>query len=619
MKKLYIIALTALTSTLLFSSCKKVLDKPDPQNLQASQIYSDSVVAKFGLDYIYTQNLPSWFGNGSVSYIGSLGPSNLTEEGGSSNAVMQGTVTSELVGDIGTTNSNATNYGKLRTINQFLQDVDAGSLSAGLKSRYKAQALFWRAFRYFELVKIYGGVPLVLTPLDAVGSTALSADYLPRSTTSQTFARIIADLDTAISHLPARWPQQADYGRITRGAAQAYLGRVLLTYASPQFNPTNDVTRWQAAYDASTAAIATLSANGWGLYPKEDVTMWTLDGASASGVPNNSEAVLVTEYNTSTDALVGTAPNSYTNQTIPSYLGTGGGSNQPTWDMAQAFPMLDGKAPGTSTKYVYNQQTFFDNRDPRFNQTIAYNGCNWPVVGNSSYRLWTYIYYSNAAGTATKSTEISASNTGFYLRKAIDPNITVSNLAFSGTDWQEIRYAEVLLNQAEAAVEIGHIGSAQEGYANLIAIRKRAGIEAGTDGLYGLSAGMTHDQLITALMFERQIEFAYEGKRYWDLRRRKLLETTLNGKKRQGLTITLKNTGLGTDYILGTRDASAGTTAGLDALYTTSFTLTVKNLDASAINIQPADYFFGIPLTALQNNPSLIQNNTWGGAFDPLK
>jgi hypothetical protein len=600
------------------SSCKKVLQKDDPQNLQASQIYSDSTVAKFTLDYIYTQNLPAWFGNGSVSYIATQGPSNLTEEAQSSNAVTGGTVTTDAVGDIGTSNSSSTNYGKIRNINQFLQDVDAGTIATGTKNRFKAQAYFWRAFRYFELVKLYGGVPLVLTPLNAVGQDALSQDFLPRATTTQTFAQIHADLDSAIKYLPAKWPQKADYGRVTRGAAQAYLGRVLLTYASPQFNVANDVSRWQAAYDASTAAIATLSANGWGLYPKEDVTMWTTEGGNADGSPQNSEAVLVTEYNTATDD-VGTAPNGYTNATLPKYIGTSGGSNQPTWDLVQAFPMLDGKAPGTSTKYVYNQQTFFDNRDPRFNQTIAYNGCLWPTVGNTTYRQWTYFYFTNAAGTTSKSTEATASNTGFYLRKAVDPAITASNLVYSGTDWQEIRYAEVLLNQAEAAAELQRLGSAQEAYTNLIAVRKRAGIEAGTDGMYGLQTGMTHDQMITAIMFERQIEFAFEGKRYWDLRRRKLLESTLNGKKRTGLTITLKNTAANTDYILGTRDASASTAAGLDALYTTSFTLTVKNMDSSPIAFQTADYFFGIPLAAMQNNPSLINNNTWGGTFDPLQ
>ncbi|HVS94517.1 MAG TPA: RagB/SusD family nutrient uptake outer membrane protein [Mucilaginibacter sp.] len=609
MKKLYSIFLAAGVTGLLFSSCKKVLDKQDLQHSTAAQVYNDSTTAVLSLNYLYAANQPGWYGNGSYSFIGSTGPGNLTEENQSDNAVVKGTVTQESVGDIGTTNSNNSNYGRIRNLNQFIVDVNAGTMDKGIKKRFVAQALFWRAFRYFELVKIYGGVPLVLKPLPAVGEAAKQEALLPRSSTSATFGQIVADLDTAINYLPVRW-SASDYGRITKGAAQAYLGRVLLTWASPQFNPGNDQSRWQAAYDASTQAIATLSANGWGLYPKWDYTMWTTEG------PTNPEAVMVTEYNTFSDET-GMSNESYTNSTLPKYIGTSGGSNQPTWDIVQAFPMADGKMPGTSTEYPYDPQTFYKNRDPRFYQTIAYNGCAWPVPGNPNFRLWTYYYYSKANGSATKSTEQSASNTGFYCRKAVDPSISVDNLQYGGTDWQEIRYAEVLLNQAEAATELGHLGQGEEAYTNLIAIRKRAGIEAGTDGLYGLQANMDHDQMISAIMYEREIEFAFEGKRYWDLRRRKLLESTFNGKQRTGLTILLNNNGSATDYIAQTRDAMA--TTSLDSLYHNYFTLSSKPLDKYQLNIQPADYFFGIPTNTLNNDPNIQQNNTWGGSFDPLK
>jgi hypothetical protein len=612
MKKLFIIIIAAsISSSLLFSGCKKALDKQNLINSTAAQVYNDSTTAVLSLNYIYTQNLPAWFGNGSQSEITTLGPTNLTEETRSDNIFVKGTVTQESVGDIGTGNSAANNYGKIRGINQFISDLKAGTIATPVKKRFIAQALFWRAMRYFELVKLYGGVPLVLTPLPVVGAAAKTAAQLPRNTTTETYNQIVADLDTAIASLPPKWPNAADYGRVTKGAAQAYLGRVLLTWASPQFNPSNDQSRWQAAYNASTAAIATLSANGWGLYPKEDVTMWTTE-------VGNPEAVLVTEYNTLTDANT-SASNGYTNGAVPKYLGTGGGSTQPTWDEVEAFPMADGYAPGSSPKYSYSPQTFYDNRDPRFYQTIAYNGCVWPVAGNPNYVLWTYFYNTNKGGTATKSTESTASSTGFYCRKAIDPSLTAANLMYSGTDWQEIRYAEVLLNQAESAAEIGHLAQGQEAYANLIAVRKRAGISANGDGLYGLQANMTHDQMINAIMFERQIEFAYEGKRYWDMRRRKLFETALNGKERQGLTVVLNNTGTSSDYILDTRDAAAASPASLDAFYKANFTVTPKPVDTYPIAYQTADYFFAMPTLTIQNDPKIVQNNTWGGSFDPLQ
>ncbi|QKJ28516.1 RagB/SusD family nutrient uptake outer membrane protein [Mucilaginibacter mali] len=626
MKKLYILMAMALAVPALLSSCKKVLQKDDPQNLSRDAVFNDSTLTKFNLDYIYAQNQPQWFGTGSVSYIKDLGPLNLTEECYSDNAMVKGTLTIESVGDIGTSNSNATNYGKLRYINNFIESVNGGTQPAGTKTRFVGQALFWRAFRYFELVKMYGGVPLVTSALDAVGDDALSKTYLPRATTSDVFKQIVADLNTAAASLPVKWPNSLDQGRITKGIAQAMLSRVLLTYASPQFNSplasmpatatsvvaTTDQTRWQAAYDATNAAIATLSANGFGLFPKWDYTMWTTE--------NNSEAVFVTEYNTDqTDN--GRNSNGYVGGAVPKAVATSGGAYQPTWDMVNAFPMADGKAPGTSTKYPYNTTTppinFYANRDPRFYQTIAYNGCSWPLVGNTANRLWTYFYFSNTAGTASKTTEaVAASTTGFYLRKAIDPTISAANLPYAGTDWQEIRYAELVLNHAEAAAELGKL---TESYADLVAIRKRAGIEAGSDNLYGLTAGMDHDAMINAIMYERQIEFAYEGKRYWDLRRRKLLEVTLNGKRRSAVTIMLKNTGTSTDYILATRDATPTSGTAFDTFYTTNFTITTKQLDTYNIAYQTADYFFGIPTNAIKNNPSLVQTSTWGGTFNPLQ
>ncbi|WP_255486800.1 RagB/SusD family nutrient uptake outer membrane protein [Mucilaginibacter sp. SP1R1] len=600
------ILIIAFASTVLFTSCKKVLLKDDPQNLVASQIYNDTTLVKPAIDYIYTQNLPGWFGN-TGGAIGS--GSSLTEEAYGDNVFVKGSVTIESVEDIGTAASKTGNYGKIRTINTFVKDLSAGSLSQSVKNRYLAQALFFRAFRYFDLVRLYGGVPIILTPLDAIGNDAKNAALLPRNSTTACFKQIISDLDTAIKYLPNKW-SNIDYGRITAGAAAAFKGRVLLTYASPQFNPTNDGTRWQNAYNANVTAVNILTANGYGLNSSYD-NMWFTEGYA------NKEAVMVTAFNTFSDAN-GSYNNNYDNSTRPAYLGTGGGSNQPTWDLVQAYPMLDGKAPGTSTKYSYDVQTFYKNRDPRFNKTIAYNGCNWPILGNASYRLWTYYYYSaKNSSSSVKSTESTASSTGFYLRKAIDPNITAANLPTSGTDWMEIRYAEVLLNLAESAAEVGNLGVGQEAYANLIAVRKRAGIEAGDDGLYGLTAGMSHDQMITAIMYERQIEFAFEGKRYWDLRRRKLLESTLNGKKRTGLTVLLNNDQSGSDYLLLTRDASAN--SSLDNLYSTSFTVTPKVLDTYSINVQSADYFFGLPTAAIQNNPNLQQTNTWGGSFDPLQ
>src|ERR1035437_9334946 len=167
--KIFKIILAVFITSFLFTNCKKVLDKENLGSTNAAAIFSDSTLVKLNADYLYTQNLPGWFGNTG----GAIGNgSNLTEEQYSDNAFVKGTVTIETVGDIGTALVKTNNYGKIRNINTFIRDVNAGSLAQGVKNRFNAQALFFRAFRYFDLVKLYGGVPLVLTPLDGVGDTA---------------------------------------------------------------------------------------------------------------------------------------------------------------------------------------------------------------------------------------------------------------------------------------------------------------------------------------------------------------------------------------------------------------------------------------------------------------
>ena len=616
----------AAASLLVLAACNKVLDKQDLSKLRPDLVFNDSNLVQLNMDNIYDNNLPTWGGQNTNSVLSGVQPQ-LSEESYSNgtNIFFEGTVSlgTNEPKDFGTTNNTNTtqpntNWGKIRQLNTFIQSMDASPLPDYTKRKFIAQAKFFRAFRYWDMVRIYGGVPLVLEPLNGVGEEARDAALLPRNKTSECFNQIVADLDYAIANLPGMWTAAGTWARITSGAAAALKGRALLYYASPQFNPGDLTSRWQAAYDANLQAKQILDANGFGLnasYQK----LWFTE-------INNPEAVMVTGYNNSAGDQT-KKNNSWDNSTRPKYLGTSGGSNQPSWEIVKAYPMKDGKMPNDpSGKYAYSDQLFYKNRDPRFDATIAYNGCVWPINGNASYRLWTYFE------TSSKSTEQSASSTGFYCRKAISEGTFPNNdPQYNGTDWIEIRYAEVLLNLAESAAGIGKLGTGDEGYAGIIAVRKRAGIEAGADNLYGLTAGMSRDALFKAILDERKIEFAFEGKRFWDLRRWKLFESTLNGWKRNKIKVTLKTgTGIPTAAELSNpaspkfRDVQ-----NLDSMYTNWFTVTVNNnplttnstttLDTKPINWQPTYYFFPIPLAAITNNPNLKQNNNWGGDFDPLQ
>lgn len=578
------------TILLLAAACNKVLDKRDLGSLQGDLIYSDSLLARSYLDYLYDQSLPGWGGTWGTS-------SNLSDESFGESKYFQGSLQISDVGDFGTKLDNNNNWGKIRQLNLFLQEIEKGSLTPTWKAVLKGQAYFLRAWRYFELVKLYGGVPIILEPQGAVGDQAKEDAYVPRNKTSECIAQIVKDLDAAQAALPGKWAAGADWGRVTSGAAAALKGRVLLYWASPNFNPSNLADRWQAAYDACKAAKALLSSNGYGLHESFS-DMWFDE-------VNNPEAVFVTGYNDDSGDQT-KKNNGYDNSTRPGINGTGGGSNQPSELLLNAFPMKDGKKiDEASETYPYDTILFYKNRDPRFDATIAYNGVVWPLNGIANYRLWTYT----VNGKSTENGKVSS--TGLYCRKAINPSVATGDAQYVGTDWMEIRYAEVLLNLAEAAAAIGRPA---EAYEELKAIRQRAGIDD-LDGNYGLKPGMTGTELINAILDERLYEFAFEGKRFWDLRRWKLFETKLNGKRRTGLIL-----GLNTDLISGDDFKAQRDTMDLDRATKTYLNdaRLHKIMDTKyAINWKPEYYIFPIPQQAIDNNPLLIQNAGWaGGNFD---
>ena len=190
----------------------------------------------------------------------------------------------------------------------------------------------------------------------------------------------------------------------------------------------------------------------------------------------------------------------------------------------------------------------------------------------------------------------------------LDRNITRTTVEDGQVDWIEIRYAEVLMNMAEAANEIENTS---EALTVLYQIRARAGIEPGAGGKYGITAATVPD-IRKAIMDERLVEFAFEGQRFWDLRRWRIYASTFNSFKDK--------------YFHGLRFEWNGTAAnrptGLTDINTIwdQFTVT-ENQDYRQIVMLDEDKysFFGIPKSILDRNSKIEQNNTWGGNFDPLQ
>jgi starch-binding outer membrane protein, SusD/RagB family len=552
----------AVLAGLTLGACQNVLELKDLEAVNEADVWRDASLAQAYVDRIYADNLPGW----------STGDAPMSDESPGATNFMYGQLTESSV--------NYWPYSQIRRMNILLTAIDSGTLNPSLVKRLKAEAMFFRAYRYFELVRRYGGVPLLLRPQQ------LEEDLLvERATTAQVMTQIIADLNGAIADLPTVTATSgSNDGHVHKGTAMALKGRVLLFYASPQFNRNNDAARWQDAYNANLEAKNFLTAQGFRLHASFE-RLWFEE--------MNPEAIFVRRYS---------YPSSIHNwaasvRPLDESQGTTGG-NRPTLEMVNAFPMRDGR-PITGHPQ-YDTLSIWKNRDPRFYATIAYNGATWELSRKSGRRQWTYV-----GGESNNPTP-----TGFYSRKAVNPAEDAFE-AFNGkTAWIEIRYAEVLLNLAEAA---NAVGKTQEAYDQVIALRRRAGVDAGANNLYGLTAGMSRGAMQDAIMLERRIELAYENKRYWDLRRNMLFESQLNGTRRRGLRITLRVPAAQWNAI---RD-----TVNLEARYREFFTHAVINLDTQqAINWRSNYYFYAIPPEHLQLNSKLLQTTGWaGGAFDPLK
>ena len=194
-------------------------------------------------------------------------------------------------------------------------------------------------------------------------------------------------------------------------------------------------------------------------------------------------------------------------------------------------------------------------------------------------------------------------------------------------DWVEMRFAEVVMNLAECANETGRMTESKD---MVRLIRKRAGIVAGSFD-YGLSIGTDIPTMRDLILNERQIEFAMEGKRFWDLRRTRRLHL-LTGVVRQGMKWTPKS-----PYLAGTGSAAGKIyldqsdafgvkprdTANLNnvSVYNAMFTTSFQSLDATQpISIPETYYFFPLPTWFLNSSYLIEQTAGWpGGSFDPLK
>lgn len=553
-------------------SCSDILNKKDLSAVTDDQVWGDAKYATAYLNRLYEKNLPKWEGEQDRDGDGanSIFYSSYSDEADGGGGVMYGQLT--------TASCDYWYYEDIRNINMLFEKLENNeAIDAETCTSLKAQASILRAWRYFCMVRVYGGVPMLLLPQKLTDDLLVS-----RNKTSECIDIIIKDLDYAYENLPWSWTGD-DLGRATKAAALALKGRVLLYYASPQFNPDNQLDRWEAAYKVNKQAKEELEANGYGLYANYENIWYDEMNKEVIWGRRYQEPGATNKWNAATRPL--SEAQNYT------------GANHPTLEMVESYPMVTGVPITESTDY--DPVLYWKNRDPRFNVTIAYNSCTWELSGKAGRKQWTYVGAELNNPTAT----------GFYCRKAVEPSYTSYYTERSSTDWIEIRHAEVLLNYAECAAMMD---KKEEAYDALKAIRARAGILAGDNGMYGLKAGLSSEQMIDAIMLERKLELSFEGKRYWDLRRRRLFETELNGKVRHGILPKLNIPEEEFNMIKDTVD--------FENNYATYFRDSLVILDKNfAIDFKDNYYFYAIPNKYLETNSKMEQTQGWsGGTFNPL-
>jgi hypothetical protein len=450
-------------------------------------------------------------------------------------------------------------YSAIRQANVALAELPEATFEdQGTKDKLIGEAHFLRGYFYHQLMRFYGGVPLIDSPYTLEDDLTIA-----RSTFSATVDFIIADLDKAATLLNGK--QMAD-GRANRIAAMALKARVL-TYAASDLHETSKApagyggdlhaysggqqARWQAAQQASKAVLDITSGYKTDLSAPvshsegiENAVAISMGGKSAvADASAASELIWVRTLSSKYTAednwpLGGThfgvnnGPNGYHNWS----------GNPPTQQMVDDYELMDG------SKFDWNNATHkadpYANRDPRMHAHVLFDGAKWKprpsdVVGIDPYDEYQSGYYDDGNGGLINGVDTrqgpienwNGSRTHYNLRKWIDPDPSiVENLtSHQIIPWPFIRYAEVVLNYVEASINLGQEDEARNWMSKT---RFRVGMPAVTE---------TGANLLNKYINERRVELAFEEHRYHDARRWLIASSTLGrGVQKINITANLK-------------------------------------------------------------------------------
>lgn len=464
-------------------------------------------------------------------------------------------------------------YYNIRSANEIIEILEEATFEEDIVQQKTAEARWLRAFMYFEMVKRYGGVPLITEPQDIDAS--LEELYVSRNSEKEIYDFIASEIDDIVDALPAAYSSE-DFGRPTKWAAYALKSRAMLyagsiaKYGTVQLDgllgiPSNLAEDYyQKAYNASMKVINESPHALYNENPDPEANygeIFTVDG--------NSEVIFAEVFDYSLSKV-----HSWNVISLPDEFAVGAASNHRLF--LESFEKYEYK-DGTSGKLNWNQldgNTKFSldelvfNKDPRFLATAFYPEQQWQDG---------IVYFHNRTeGTIPPGSDWPAQarrrdrvGTGFLVQKRIDESIKLPTIGTDETDWIVFRTGEMYLNAAEAAFEIGNTDVATD---LINVIRERAGMPGKT--------GLT----IEDVRNERFVELFNEEHRYWDMRRWRIAVDVLNGKNFHGVEWTYYiNEDL---YSMELKDGDFGEIR----------TFTERN------------YYLPIGLGRLAENPNLIEN-----------
>jgi len=577
----------------LVSSCgqKDFLDATITTDLTEESVFTDSARTVAFLTDIYTNIgfsvTADRFSNGGLDACCDESDPQTSSSIKTTSLFATGTINAAIV----TGDAWSTCYSDIRKVNQFLKHIGNAPILDMYKPTLIAEARFLRAWYYFILVQHYGGVPLV-------GDTIYNIDdhiNMTRNTFEQSVNYILAECDTAAQVLSVTRVRQ-EYGRISKGACLALKSKVLLYAASPLYNGVelygmSPYFNAFSTYSASEAYKKNLIC-----YSQYDKERWRLAAEAADSVIKLNAYSLVTDtFNTDynkTELCYGFYKVFVTRVNTEYILARMQGSNReleiiwqpptrgggtggfPYQELVDAFGMANGKSI-TAENSGYNPNSPYKNRDPRLDNTVLHDSSFFISKGGSQPEKLMFYLDKNGNGVTDDAVH-AGTPTGYYVNKMIHRTVTANNVNGTNRCFPLIRYAEILLNYAEAENE--YVGPTQSVYDAVEAIRQRAGLRP-----YKLDANLSQDQMRTIIHNERRLELAFEGHRFFDVRR------WLEAASTQANTMT------------GMEVTRIGSQA------------TFREFDVRKHGFRDAMYFWPIPQSEVAKSAdlSLVQNPEW--------